>query len=517
MRFFKYLIFISLISFSQFSLAAVVYWVQGQDPSKTYDTALAACTARKNALNPSWIVNGDALPKRCQIRMGSSWMVDDEINTKEVTVECWHPDYKIVSQPIHTLKKTICLPVAGALCRYTGDPTKAPIVNGAITTTFTSVSKTPDPTCKEELVNPPCDPKDPYGGCFQPADDGCTRQFDGSIVCPEDKEPPIQKGCNGADYCDRPPQGCGEGYVSGKYNGKLICIKTSPSTGTGGDGSGTGGDGSGTGGDGSGTGNGGDGSSTGTGTGTSTSTNTTTHSDGSTTTTTNTTVNNFSIDFSPVTNAIKEVSSKLTSLKNELILSLNELGLKIDSTNTKIDSTNTKLDSTNTKLTEINDSSLRQEELLKAIRDKQSPTTGGDGSPSGPPASGAVDLTGVHSRLDAIKEGIDKKNEFDKEYSEWMKDPDFKDDSNSDFSGDSKVEIQESSASPDLKDNYVNASASCPPPLQISFNLFKTHTLTFSYDTMCLGASFARPFVIFSGMLIAFLIVTGVYRGSSDA
>src|SRR5690606_6184278 len=124
------------------------------------------------------------------------------------------------------------------------NPSPNTVVNDYFTTTFSSVSAIPDPNCQEEFVNPPCDPKDPYGGCYTPPNQECTRQFDGSIVCPEDKEPPIEKGCNGADYCKRPPQGCGEGYVSGTYNGERICIKTKPSSGDGSDGGGSDGGGS---------------------------------------------------------------------------------------------------------------------------------------------------------------------------------------------------------------------------------------------------------------------------------
>ena len=402
MRFFKYLIFI-LFFISSYSYSETIrYSLTNVAADALYSTERDACLAY-----------GNGYTSIISITEGYCRIYNPNIDNSAVirvykhsVSECFFPDYKIVSQPITSLKKVMCLPVNGSICKYVGDPTGSPIINGSITTTFSSVSKTPDPSCKEQLVNPPCDPKDPYGGCFTPPDDGCTRQFNGSIECPADTVPPVEKGCNGATYCDRPPQGCGEGYVSGSYNGKQICIKTSPSTGTG-DGSGTGGDGSGTGGDGSGTGGDGTGSTTGTATGTSTSTNTTTNSDGSTSTTTNTTVNNFSIDFSPVTNAIKKLSDQLTNFKNELLTSVTDLGKKIDSTNTKIDSTNTKLDSTNSKLTEINDSSLRQEELLKAIRDKESSNTGPDGSPSDQPASGAsTDLTETNGILNEIKDWL---------------------------------------------------------------------------------------------------------------
>lgn len=391
MRFFKYLIILFTLLFSSLSHSALEYSVSGW--ANWYPSHSALCDSwYNNVKSGHWNARDlEITSYGCRFVSGSGTYTSITYITRGTPDQCFYPDYKIVTQPITSLKKTMCLPINGAICKYTGDPVGAPILDGYITTTFSSVSKTPDPTCKEDLVNPPCDPKDPYGGCFTPPDDGCTRQFDGSIVCPPDTVPPVEKGCNGATYCDRPPQGCGEGYVSGSFNDKKICIKTTPSSGTGGDGSGTGGDGS-----------GGDGSSnnTGTGSGSSTSTNTTTNSDGSTTTNTTITVNNFSIDFSPVVNAVNKLSEKLTNFKNELLTSISDLSNQIGLTNNKIDSTNSKL-------TEINDSSLRQEDLLKAIRDKESPP-GGDGSPSDQPASGAsVDLTETNGLLTEIRDGID--------------------------------------------------------------------------------------------------------------
>ncbi|MEN8287207.1 virulence factor TspB C-terminal domain-related protein [Acinetobacter baumannii] len=95
--------------------------------------------------------------------------------------------------------------------------------------TLSSISSTPSPSCTPEFSKDKCDPKDPYGGCYQPPNDNCNRMADGSIYCPPDQPPPIIKsGCqNGATYCDMPPTGCGSGYVPGSYNGKQICVKNS--------------------------------------------------------------------------------------------------------------------------------------------------------------------------------------------------------------------------------------------------------------------------------------------------
>ena len=496
MRFFKYLIFLFSFFFSSFAFSATVnkYYHESK-PSILFDTPAEVCKAYAGSLtyvgNSGSLGSGSCYYNNKNPPTSTATNVD-YYKSKTVTVpDCFHPDYKIVSQPISTLKKTICLPMHGGVCRYVGDPTNSPIINGAITTTFSSVSSSFDPSCKEELVNPPCDPKDPYGGCFTPADDGCTRQFNGSIECPAEKEPPIEKGCNGATYCDRPPQGCGSGYVSGSFNGKQLCVKTSPSTGgdgagTGGDGSGTGGDGSGTGGDGSGTGGDGSGtgSTTGTGTGTSTSTNTTTNSDGSTTTTTNTTVNNFSIDFSPVTNAIKKLSDQLTNFKNELITSLTDLGKKIDSTNTKIDSTNIKLDSTNTKLTEINDSSLRQEQLLKDIRDK----TVSDGGSDQPASGASVDLTETNGILNDIKDVL-------------TKEPDL-----SPLKADLPTgELTQQS----LKTDIFGSTAQCPADRVLNLPLLtKTYNDTFSYQPLCSNLAIVGFLIMIAAYAFAAYIVS---------
>jgi hypothetical protein len=395
MRFFKYLILLFSLFFSSLSYSALEYSVSGW--STWFPTQSALCTYWYNDVksghwNPRDL---ETTSTGCRFASGSGSYTTITHITRGTPDQCFYPDYKIVSQPITSLKKVMCLPVNGSICKYVGDPSGSPIVNGSITTTFSSVSKIPDPTCKEELVNPPCDPKDPYGGCYTPPDDGCTRQFDGSIVCPPDTVPPVEKGCNGATYCDRPPQGCGEGYVSGSFNGKQICIKTSPSTGN------PPNDGD--------SGNTGEGTGTGTTTGTSTTTTTTTNQDGSTSTSTSTTttnistVNNFKIDMSGVIAAVNAVSAQVSSLKNELLTSISNLTSKLDSTNSKLDSTNSKLDTTNSKLTDLNSSSLKQEQLLKDIRDK---TVSDD--PSDQPASGAsVDLTETNGLLTEIRDGID--------------------------------------------------------------------------------------------------------------
>ena len=75
---------------------------------------------------------------------------------------------------------------------------------------------------------PICDKTDPYGGCYVPPNDDCIRLKDGSIQCPDNSKPPENNTCNGANYCKRPPQGCGAGYVSGSFNGQQLCVRSGP-------------------------------------------------------------------------------------------------------------------------------------------------------------------------------------------------------------------------------------------------------------------------------------------------
>lgn len=50
------------------------------------------------------------------------------------------------------------------------------------------------------------------------------------VYCPDQTTPPTSDTCGGATYCKKPPTGCGEGYVSGSFNGQELCVKSGPST-----------------------------------------------------------------------------------------------------------------------------------------------------------------------------------------------------------------------------------------------------------------------------------------------
>ncbi|EQC1061295.1 hypothetical protein ACY2HH_003619 [Acinetobacter baumannii] len=249
-----------------------------------------------------------------------------------------------------------CKPLGDKFCIFKAKPDSIVLnhSDNRQSTVLYNVQKTPVSSCTQ-LDAGQCNKNDPYGGCYQPPNDGCTRLADGSISCPDGAAPPSPTGtCGGATYCNRPPTGCGTGYVSGSFNGQALCVKSSNSgtgsgTGTGsGDGGGSGtGTGSGDGGSGTGDGGGsGSGTPIDTGTG-STNINNSGSGSGSSTGDSGggTTSTSFTIDLSPVVRAISALSDKLTWVKSELVNAVSRVEDKLTQTNSKLDTTNSKLDS----------------------------------------------------------------------------------------------------------------------------------------------------------------------------
>lgn len=362
MRFFKYLVFFFLACFCSFTNAA--WTASHMTKTGTGPTAADACNAWKVAFYGTrtdyTVIYKNNL---CIIYYNGGYdSAFSPIGTDD-PLECWHPDYKIVSQDVNNsqIKTSICISNNGVMCKYVGNVKNTPVVNGYITTIFDSVSKTPDPNCKEEFANPPCDPKDPYGGCYTPPNQQCTRQSDGSIMCPDDSpEPDISKGCaNGATYCDRPPTGCGDKYVPGTFNGKQICVKKSdPKDPTDPDNP-----------DNPDNPDDPDGSGNDSNTSTSTSTSTSSSSDGNTIVNViNNVTTTVKIDISKIVSAIKSAASEtiaaIKSTSKEIIYSIENIVKKLDITNSKIDEAKTKIDQTNSELSELNDKAETANDLL---------------------------------------------------------------------------------------------------------------------------------------------------------
>ena len=124
----------------------------------------------------------------------------------------------------------------------------------------------------------------------------------------------------------------------------------------------------------------------------------------------------------------------------------------------------------------------------------------------------AIDANGKKI-VDAVKENTEetkKTNSLLDEIKEWLTDEEHSEDT------DGLIEVLEQDVDTNMRSDHLNASGSCPSPLQIPIKLFQTHTIEYKYDTFCWAASVARPWIIFVGMLVAFLIVTGQYRGGAS-
>lgn len=420
MRFFKYLIFVLLFLLSVNVFAKTQYYIDGY-PNDLFDDKDSACKNLKNKpagqiYYPTFRVQDNTclvINSSNQIHMSLLILTKDVVDQK-----CPEPGYPInVVQPAKDpIVKVMCVPLAGTDKYCEARKNNYPIINIANTSgdgvdrisySVSNVSKTPVSNCVP-LKEGQCNNKDPYGGCFKVPDDGCTRTQNGSIICPNNDTPNIQNNCTGT-YCERPPTGCPSGYVSGSFNGKALCVKSSPSNGSGsGSGNGDGvGNGSGSGnGNGSGSGNGngsgsGSGSNSSTSSSTSTSTSTSTSSNGSggsttvnvTNNNTNTNTNNttVNVDTSGIIGAINNMKSTLADF-------LNDINKAVNGVNSTLTGTNQKLDTANTTLNAINQNGKDTNTKLDQLINK-----GG--------ANGEFDDTGIINAID--KQTTDLKDHYD--------------------------------------------------------------------------------------------------------
>ncbi|MFH3707708.1 hypothetical protein WAH95_07725 [Acinetobacter baumannii] len=371
MKFFKYLVFI-IITICSSSAFAVTWEANVNGLLKTGSTPEAVCLQAQSSVSSSYphqiTTYSHTLTKKsdqfylCLVYAANNFFGpwDYNVTTKDpIPSECPEVGYPmyVYFDAGGKIPQQRCKPLGDKFCIFKAKPDSIVLnhSDNRQSTVLYNVQKTPVSSCTP-LDAGQCNKNDPYGGCYQPPNDGCTRLADGSISCPDGAAPPSPTGtCGGATYCNRPPTGCGTGYVSGSFNGQALCVKSS-NTGTGsgsGSGSGSGtGDGSGTGtGGGSGTGTG-DGSGSGSGTPIDTgtgSTNINNSGSGSGSSTGGsgggTTSTSFTIDLSPVVRAISALSDKLTWVKSELVNAVSRVEDKLTQTNSKLDTTNSKLDS----------------------------------------------------------------------------------------------------------------------------------------------------------------------------
>ncbi|MFW2018596.1 virulence factor TspB C-terminal domain-related protein [Acinetobacter ursingii] len=525
MRFFKYLIFVllSCLSSHLYALQKCTYTVSSD--GSVHDNISSACdriyskTGYKKT-DFDCKLSSDNRSISLYIPNSSASVGSYGYATcKDVPAECPEPGYNInvVQSANDPLKKVMCVPLAGTDKYCVANKNNLPIINisntsgdgvDRISYGMSNVSKTPVSNCVP-LNEGQCNNKDPYGGCFKVPDDGCTRTQNGSIICPNNATPNVQNNCTGT-YCERPPTGCPSGYVSGSFNGKALCVKSSRSNGSGsgsgngdGDGNGSGsGSGNGSGnGDGSGSGSGsGSNSSTSSSTSTSTSTSTSSNGSGGSTTvnvtnnnTNNTTVN---VDVSGVISAINNMKSTLADFLNDVNTSVKEVTSTLNTTNQKIDTTNQKLDTTNNTLSQINQNSKDTNNKLDQLINKQGGQNNGNGT----------DLTATNQKIDELNKTAKESKGLLQDIKDFFTQP---------FtppSDDSKVSAENLEIDQNVTEqNYVSWGSSCPPDVNVPVNLMgQSSTLTLSWQPWCQLLATIRWAIIAVAYFAAAYIILGM-------
>ena len=235
-------------------------------------------------------------------------------------------------------------------------------------------------------------------------------------------------------------------------------------------------------------------------------------------------------DNTTATNAVKTAVESLNSSVNAVTDAVNANGDKVaNETKASADKVTNAVNSVKSAVDNLNSA---VNAVANAVNDSGEKVTNAVNS-NGDKITNAINTNGKNT-VDAINAGTEATNENGKKLDKIDKNGkdlnDFVMGCKTDSSGhktcsdpfegqeqeDGKVDILENEIDNKFDGSILDASASCPPPMQISFTLFQTHTLTYSYETMCNIASYIRPIVIFIGMFIALMIVTG-QRSSQDA
>lgn len=404
MRFFKYLIFTFLTIFPVLAFSADYYLAGPTRETVSFNgsTPTEACLAYYSSLGKA---SDFSYPDagRCKDKYGSAfgYYVLSSVKSKCLAKDYPAHTYFTSGSPIPT---QVCKPNPdGTFCKFVAksNPMVTNHNNNQSAITTYNVSETPVTSC-QDLFDGKCDSSDPYGGCYTPPKDGCTRQSNGSIICPpEVPKPDVKPGCkNGETYCVRPPEGCGSKYVAGKLNGQSVCVKkggnNNPNSGS----SNTGGDGNGDDSYGDDSDSDGQGTGSNTSSSTSTSTSTSTSSNGGSTTVNVTNNNNTTVnlDTSQFTGAIKDMSNKLTDLLNDL--------LNKDAAQTDMTDTNSKLDQTNSKLDNINQNGKDTNSKLDQLIAKTGSENGTGNNPDGKDYTGILET--ISEKVGDISDKLDQ-------------------------------------------------------------------------------------------------------------
>ncbi|EJB8481963.1 methyl-accepting chemotaxis protein [Acinetobacter baumannii] len=513
MRHLKYLIFI-IISLFSVETFAYYYTIESSLPGisgKQFPSPVSACQYYADFMGYTYIsVTQDgrgSYKYNCNTKNKQNYDAVNGIQELGQATKCPASGYPIpiyftegTPIPLRTCKQN----PDGTFCitEWTGDKNKPVVISGNNyqSITHASVSEIPSPTCTPLYSQDTCNSKDPYGGCYKPPNDNCNRMSDGSIYCPPDEPPPpIKSGCqNGATYCDMPPTGCGTGYVPGTFNGKQICVKNSnpPPTDP-------------------------------------------IPQPPEPDPTDPPDPNDPPPASSPppaippesstilrsILDAINAVNNKLTWVKDEIVNSVNNVSRTLGITNQKLDAVNSSVKETTAAVKET----TAAVNNVKAAVDANATTVktaveANTAATNGVKSAVEANTTSTANKLNDVVNAINNKpvggggtavnlgptNDLLKGIHDWLA---VSDDTNPE---DGEIKVVKNEIDTNFDGNLVNATGTCPQPMQISFSIVQTYTIQFSYETFCLGASLARPWIIFVGMLTAFFIVTGHYRGGSN-
>ncbi|MFW2098663.1 hypothetical protein ACG9ZL_21045, partial [Acinetobacter sp. ULE_I057] len=217
MKFFKYLIFISL-SFLSINVFAEDWYVQGYFGT-FYPSAEAACQQslkNGNGTQGTLSVSISSNQASCTYSRYGSTVTDtvflkpteckagtSNVYSGSVTIQNWKDNDEWLNLNDAMLAKFTGTTVCANSCVHKfdflgsgeGDATNGPV-------SFKGKYVSTAQTC----TSPTQGPTDTLNGT-KTSSDGCK---------------------NGEAYCDKPTTGCPTGYVSGSYNGKEICVKNNP-------------------------------------------------------------------------------------------------------------------------------------------------------------------------------------------------------------------------------------------------------------------------------------------------
>lgn len=548
MHFFKYLFLIFLSFYSISSHSAESYYLE-KEPNFRSASMQSTCSQLAKHLHST--LGGGTVMYSLESAEQTSYLKFDFACTirryvyENYSTQYWYGYKETIDEKCHPSgtpattffadggkipTKTCTKMPSGAFCSFSDHGKKPFIINLPNTSggkprpsrTLYSDSATPVSSCFPSFEGQ-CNENDPYGGCYTPPNDKCTRQANGDIVCPEDVPPPKpEQGCsNGATYCERPPQGCGSNFVSGKLNGQAVCVakskptdsnshSPSPTTTTSNnaDGSQTsisknsGGDVVGT----SSTNPDGSKSTTTvsnpTSNGSSSSTTTTTNPNGSTSTSTSTTTVNTTNNTTTITTVNNNTT---TTIVTNNITGKTETTVKKDGEEEE----KTEGDSETVKDNDKSTSSILdalsnfKDELLTSLSDiKQAITNKSDDGGSGGDGQ-STDLTATNNKLDGIKESSDEGNSLLQDIKDWFTSEPTSPEGEATPTSELIVEGHEKS--------YVSWGAACPPDTVIPISLMgESSSIVLPWDPLCLLLSKLKWAIIATSYLAGAFIILGM-------